>query len=280
MSVPASKPKAILVPVDGSENSERAIGAAKRIALLLGVDVGVCEVNRDGEAGLERSGEYLQKLIRNWNLKWSEVGTYTDVAAGVCEIADRHEALVVMATGGHGRVNALFGSTATEVMKRTDKTVVLIGRSVDVNVNLPFNRIVVALDGSPMGSALCGRAASWAQWFDVRLQLVTVVEPIPPPLREWGETAHWFGNHGDASAYLATMVERLGAIGVGVSGVVCADPISPASGLGEMLREKPGAVLVVATHARTGWQLLVRGSVAGDIVDESSVPVLALASEH
>jgi nucleotide-binding universal stress UspA family protein len=157
---------------------------------------------------------------------------------------------------------------------------VLIGRSFDTEAEHKFHRLVVALDGSASGDAICAKAVGWARMFGVGLQLVTVSEQSPPPMREGDDPPHHFGMDGDPKAYLVKMLEHVCALGFVANGLTLTDPISPASRLTQLLRDEPGGILVTATHLRTGISRFVHGSIAGNILDKSSAPVLEFSLEH
>jgi nucleotide-binding universal stress UspA family protein len=52
------------------------------------------------------------------------------------------------------------------------------------------------------------------------------------------------------------------------------DPVSPASGLRDYLREHPTPLVIAGSHERTGLARVVLGSVAAAIVHQSPAPVL------
>jgi hypothetical protein len=130
------------------------------------------------------------------------------------------------------------GSNADELVQRTAEGVVLVGRSFDQRMEHDFERVIVALDGTSTGDALCEKAASWAKMFGLGIQLVTFSEDTPAPLREGEDPFERFGLDGDAQAYVVTMMERLHAQGVETTGLAFSDPISPASGIGQLVRDQ------------------------------------------
>lgn len=74
------------------------------------------------------------------------------------------------------------------------------------------------------------------------------------------------------SGHLASLAERLG----GVAGWDVLHRDDPAEALAELDGQAEVAVLVMATHGRTGWDRLRLGSVTVGTVRRSPVPVLVI----
>jgi nucleotide-binding universal stress UspA family protein len=54
------------------------------------------------------------------------------------------------------------------------------------------------------------------------------------------------------------------------------DPVSPAAGVREYVQQHAASMVVVSSHARTGAERFLLGSVAADIVHSVISPVLVL----
>lgn len=262
-------PRTVLVPLDGSGFAERAIGPAKVLAERLDVGVGVVQVVDDEK---DADDEYLTKVAREHGLAWHHTAVDDDVAGGILAVAEARDAAVCIATHGHGRAAAVIGSTLEALLARSEEPVVAVGRGVDTRRIRRIDRIVVALDGSDEAEALCRPAIEWARRLGLVVNLITVVGEPMTSLRD-EKPRRAFGLD-EPEPYIASVVERHRTEGVEVVGEVLTDPISPASGLGTLLRDVPHSVLATATHNRSGTARLLHGSVAASIVDAAPVPVV------
>jgi nucleotide-binding universal stress UspA family protein len=263
----------VMVPLDGSELAELAIDPAKVLASHLGVSVGVVMVVGDAS---KADTKYLDRVVEQHGLDWQLVEVHDDVAEGIHIAATGRAALLCMATHGHGRAGSVFGSTAQEVLARSTSPIALAGRGGDARRFRHVHRIVVPLDGTDDSEAVCAPALRLASQLGASVELVTVAaEPMEslhddqPPRRRFGPQ--------DPDAYMADAVGRWSTGDVAVTGEVIIDPISPASGLGQWLRERPNGLLAMATHGRTGLQRLLHGSVSASVLGESPVPALMIA---
>ena len=145
-----------------------------------------------------------------------------------------------------------------------------------------YQRILVALDGSRLSEAALPQAEGLAQALKAELRLVRAVVPAtaalaagqpmdgPVPVDLIEEAAE--SETVDAHSYLAAQEQRLRDGGLSVTAeVVEADPAEAIVG---RAREHNSDLIVMATHGRSGLSRLVLGSVAGEVVRNSHLPVL------
>ena len=105
---------AVIVPLDGSDLSETAVDAAKVIAEQLGVPVGgLMVVDDESKASGSNVTAYLDDAVDRFGLAWQVIEVNSDVAEGIHYAAVARNALICMATHGHGRAGAVFGQAAT-----------------------------------------------------------------------------------------------------------------------------------------------------------------------
>ncbi|MCW5850253.1 MAG: universal stress protein [Anaerolineae bacterium] len=133
-----------------------------------------------------------------------------------------------------------------------------------------FTKILVPLDGSPLGERALPIAASIAQSVNASLLLVRAVwtRTISPGLDN-GESYHRAAQ--EAEAYLEAVARRLGA-GVQVQVVT---PHAPAPlGILQVAEQDKADLIVMTTHGRSGLSRWVYGSVAEAVLSRSPIPVL------
>lgn len=205
--------KTILVPLDGSELSERALPYVQLLAPLFGAQVtllrAVTEEEREaflfhhaadleinpvaataiGEehteiAALRRSAEeYLSEQARALRL----LGLSVTVCAAVGEPAeqiteaahDTDDCLIVMGTHGYSGIRRwMLGSVADRVVHSTAAPVLLVRSSVEPAEPLALRRILVPLDGSGLAERALPAAAELARATGSELVLLRVLLPM------------------------------------------------------------------------------------------------------
>jgi nucleotide-binding universal stress UspA family protein len=257
----------VLVPLDGSPTAERALGPALELVARTGVPLRLLRRIFSDEA--EEAAGYLAELA--------------DRTAGVADaetqIVDRDSipdaildglgagTLVCMSSHGRGgAARAVIGSVAEALLRAIDRPTLVVGpRATDDPVLR--GRIVACVDGSHESERTLGPAQRWAAALDMPLWLAEVGEPGPP--------AEWITD-GDATetAHVAGLARRWGH----VEGWDVLHDSHPEHALTAMAADRtwPTALLVMATHGRTGWDRLRLGSVTSATVHSATRPVLVV----
>jgi nucleotide-binding universal stress UspA family protein len=191
--------------------------------------------------------------------------------------------LVVMATHGRGGIRrAWLGSVADHLIRNLEVPVLLVRQQVGkpaADHPVGTGRILVPLDGSPLAEEALDAAASLARIWGTELSLVQVVRPTllstdsALPLPSAYDKELTAGCLGQAQEYLDEVVDRLYGQGLGASGTAVLG-WSVADSILELARPDAVALVVIATHGRTGLGRLVFGSVADELVRGARVPVL------
>ena len=260
MTVPDLTVTDVLVPLDGSAAAEAALPFATALAHRFDAMVHLLTVGSD--VGLS----YLNTVVR------------TRVRApSTVDIADGHQAtviagragpqtLVCMSTHARGRLEqAVFGSVAHEVLRRTGRPALLIGPHADP-VAWPTTRIVVPLDGSELAQQAVEVAAEWAVALSVPVHVVTVGEPTEP---------HEYTADVVESGHVASTVHQLERRGIVATWEVLHGP-DPAAAVVRYADAERGTLIVMSTHGRTGLQAVTAGSVTTHVVHTARSPVLVL----
>jgi nucleotide-binding universal stress UspA family protein len=268
----------VLVPLDGSESSARALPVAWELARGLDAQVLLLSVVAKEQDLKHREKELAALDLPHGRAPRRTVVLDPDPAHAIHDaLLLNRPAVACMATHGRGRSAALVGSVATEVVARGHDPLVLVGPLVGDRRG-PAVGVVTCVDDTPASAALIPLALGWARRLVQPLEVVTVAEPAPRSVRD-GSFHRRFGPEGDVEAFLKELLARVSIDeGAAVSAVALYDPISPAEGVRSYLyrRDDPAALVVVSSRVRTGVSRLVFGSVAAAIVHHSPSAVMVV----
>ena len=278
--------RTVLVPLDGTRFADGAVPTARALAARFGATVHtVSVVASDFELDRIRS-EGARALETDPDDPRIHVEVDTDVAAAVHRRAASLDAcLICLSTHGRGRLaGTLVGSTARDIIERARHPVVVAGPLVvhpdledhTVTAPLAVDHLVACVDGTPSSENGLPIAAAWAHALGMKLTLVTVAEPCPPPVRIG---APWRRHHGpdeDADEYLRRLGGAWALEAPGLDTSVVYDPIGAGSGMRDYLADHPAGLVAVTSRLRDPLPHLVFGSGAADIVHASSAPALVI----
>ena len=275
----------VLVALDGSKFAAAATQTGRALAARFGAELHAVSVaEHEDEVEVLRSD--AAAVLGPGSPEHVHVVVGHDPAAAIDEIAaGLGSSLVCMSTHGRGRVTgAVVGSVARSLLQRTREPIVAVGPFADrprpfsstAPVPLSVPRLVACVDGSPPSESLLPVAGAWADALGMSLTILTVAEPIPPPVRP---EATWHRRHGpeeDADAYVRRLGETWKEVAKEVDTHVVYDPISPADGVRTYLDQHPAGMVAVTTHARTGLRRVLLGADAANIVHASTAPALVV----
>jgi nucleotide-binding universal stress UspA family protein len=301
--MPAPAYRTILVPLDGSPLSERALPEAVALAersgarlLLLRVAVADFVTRTDPRSGepylVDLAADYLRDVAGRVAAQSAAVAIETVEARGepgpeIGRVAREREAdLIVMATHGRSGLGRwLYGSVADHVLRHAPAPVLLVsalcGPAPARAAGAP-GRVLVPLDGSPLAETALAPAAALADAFDARLLLLLVVEPPSP-----GRAPYGAGYVAAAYDPATALQEARGYL----EGVACdlrrrghradvAAAEGPAAAtIAAAARERRVARIVMATHGRSGLGRMVLGSVATAVLHLADVPLVLVRPE-
>ncbi len=300
--------KRILVPLDGSDFSERALDPAAALAIRDGAEIRLLSVvpteppiplafadptllgNWVDEEGARRR-DYVERTAagaaRSGECRVEALVRVGKVDAAIREVAEEFDVdLVVATTHGRGAFQrAWLGSTADRLLRSLERPLLLLPPTpadADRFSEAEVRHVLVPLDGSKAAEAaldalplvLPGSAG-------VRLTLATVVEEgfalpaayLPNAISE--ESAR-DERRKKAAAYLAGISRRVeeGGLGVPDTHVLTAD--SAAHGLLRYCKEADVDMIALSTHGRGGVSRFAVGSVADKLVRGAGIPVLVI----
>ena len=278
----------ILVPLDGSKRAAVALRTGEVLASHFGAELHTISVASDPSERLVMCLDAAAIGVEpaDHRVHGSEG---IDAAAAIDALANElGSCLVCMSTHGRGRIaGTMLGSVARSVLQRRSSPVILIGPLADRQEYLddlppsPLSipRVVACIDSSLGSDAertatdTVALAADWASSLDMSLGILTVVAPSTDMSR-----AAQTESLQPRLAELAMLVadRAIGSVDIDVE----FDPFDPAAGVRAHLSKHPAGLLVVSTHARSGFQRFAHGAVAADIIATSEGATLVVAVRH
>ena len=276
----------VLVPLDGSHVAAGALLTARALAARFAAMIhAVSVVGSELEVQRARS-EAARTLGIGADDPRIHVEVHTDVAGAVHACAEElDDCLICLSTHGRGRLTgSVVGSTAREIIGRAHEPVVVAGPFVvhpdpnDETATRPLavDRLVACVDGTPDSEQGLPVAAAWADALGMKLILVTVAEPSPPPVRIGVPWRRRHGPNEDADEYVCRLGQQWALAAPGLDTTVVYDPIGVAPGMKDYLAAHPTGLVAVTSHLRDPLAHLRFGSGAAEIVHTSTAPVLVI----
>jgi nucleotide-binding universal stress UspA family protein len=297
--------KDILVPLDGSLLSERALPYAAELARAAGASltlIRAADAHPRLHLGLhQRHAADASNYLRTHAGQLRTQGLVVDTAVApgeaphalVSEIERRRPDMVVMSTHGRSGVDRLVhGSVTDAVVNRVGCPVMLVRAELASGASaaprFAGTRVVVPLDGSRFSEAALPVAIDLARDLrsDILLaQAIVPVYQVPTDLELVAapsmDQALWLVDAEDAAAeYLNGLAYRLSESehGLRVTGRAHIGPLT------EVIRElspaahdqldSPIGLVVMATHSRTGLARALLGGDADAVVRADNLPVV------
>jgi nucleotide-binding universal stress UspA family protein len=274
--------RSILVPLDGSQLAERALAYATALSIptgaglilvravsahtLAGIDARQAQTDavNEAEAYLEDVAGGL--AMRGFVCQWAT--PYGSAVEWIPEEARLRGADLIVMTS-HGRTGPgrwLLGSVAESVVAHSSVPVLVEQAWHPVVRELLLSdhpRLVVPLDGSTFSEAAVEPAARLAEDLDAELILVHVEPPPPSGLHE-------------QSAYLSGIADQITSRWPDVLVRTEITFGKPADAIARQATDTAAALIVMATHGRTGAERAMRGSVAGRVLEHGTTPVVLI----
>ncbi len=299
--------QSILVALDGSEFSARALPAAAALARRSGATLHLVVVFDPstmlhflpGEASLPAFDVSVAdercRTLRLWAEEQAASISNTGVPAhGVLlegtvvealaeHVVTTNAELVVMTTHGRSGLNRLrLGSVVSSFLGRSTVPVFLV-RPAGADAptpghELPTGRMLITLDRSTFARSMVPHATRFATALGLSVELLTVVEPVANPLALFGADALAIEDfvsadeERDAQQYLATQAQRL-ALKIAPAITVLSDN-SAGRAIVAYVRESDPGIIALATHSRPGLMRMLLGSVADKILQGVEQPML------
>lgn len=278
--------KSVLVPLDGSELAEEALGYALPIAERHDAQVHlVFVISNDAEASEDdQAREYLAGVVGKLNRQAEthvRLGTPADEIIETGDALD--EPLIVMTT--HGRTGIgrwIYGSVADKVVHASEAPVLLLRSGAGELDGGNIQKIVAPVDGSAYSEAALSFAKSMAKTFDAELHVTQVAETAslysslgyetyaPGAGQPMADVVEYMVN--EVHKYISHVTADLKKEGYKVQGVVL-EGFAGEELIAYENKIQPQLV-VMATRGRSGFDRFIFGSVAERILKSGKTPVL------
>ena len=280
----------ILVPLDGSEESTRALGQAVGLAravdaslhALTVVDIRDLETADDVDDEMDAAAALIEETLGT--VASDDLPTTTAVERGVPdeiirEYAAGHDIdLVVMGTHGRTGVRRFVLGSVTEKVVRLSDVPVLVVRVTEGGPTVPYEDILLPTDGSEGAAAALEHAATLARAFDARVHVVSVVDSAATTL-EGGWSVMLDDLDAAAQEAVAGMAEDLRDRGVReVRTEVSVG--TPYRDLLDYVEDEGIDLVAMGTHGRSGIERYLLGSVTEKLLRTSPAPVLTVRIEE
>ncbi|HLY74614.1 MAG TPA: universal stress protein [Planctomycetota bacterium] len=274
----------ILVPLDGSKEAETILSQVQRIAILRD-EVHLLHLvpPLHSPVGLEpthvlslheQASRYLEATRDRWlpgqeGLNLVRTG---DPAEGILNLAlEKNIELIAMSTHGRSRVaKMMMGSVASEVVRKAQLPVLLTRPDMALS-SRRIRRILVSVEGLETPTELLETVKSLAGGSNAEIILFHADPIVPDPAPLWASPAA-SGIGSNRERHLQAMADDLEEQGFYAWPVVAVgDPV------GQILAQAVKLdldVIALATHGRSGLELILEGSVTASVLRKSPVAVL------
>lgn len=255
-------PKTLVVPLDGSAFAERALPIAAAIARRIGGAMLLVSAQYDGPL---HPRDYLQEQAAACGPCPIDVIATEETRAAetiVDAVVADDGRVVCMTTHGRGGLRwAALGSVAEDVLRRSDRPILLVGRNCRTDFLERSSHLLVCTDGGDECRDQLGPVArDWAELVCLDTHLATVVHPLDVESAE----------HSDA--LLDSLVEQFG---VGTrSNATLVRSRYVAGALADLADELPAAIIAMHCHARHGLNRFALGSDTMGVVHLAPCPLL------
>jgi nucleotide-binding universal stress UspA family protein len=257
----------LIVPVDGSRASFRAVPVAARMAAAVGGSFEVITVV-DHLADVALAREALDRDLVELTDLADPIEHRVLAGETVAQTIARHVehtpgAMVAMSAHGHGRSAAVLGSTCDAILRELFGPVIVIGPNVEDTAGRLDGTYVVPLDGSKLADGVLPIVAAWTTEFGGTPWVIEAGKEYPS----------YIGDVVDSSFVSSRALELRRKINRDVEfEVLHGGHIGRA--ITEFAEDRKTSLVFMTTHGRTGLARLRSGSVAAEVVRHAHCPVV------
>jgi nucleotide-binding universal stress UspA family protein len=269
----------VIMPVDGSDFSWRALGPASALADQCEADLEILQVvtlHDDVGPAKDLLTETLAARSANAPAASLASASITVVAMGETvagTVAGYVESfpgsITVMSSVGRGRSAAMIGSIAEEILGSLFGPIMVVGPDSRIDQTDFRGDLIVPVDGSETSETALGLAAALGIALSARVWVVSVVDAPDsgdPDVSESSYTANLANKLAEQSHHEVTYEVLHGS--------------HPDKAIVEQAKAMNASVIVASTHGRTGLARIRAGSVAMRIVRHAPCPVILNRPPH
>ena len=277
----------IIVPLDGSAESEYALAVARTLAELTACTVTLLRVQARGSGTGRASGtltqdeiiEYLLALGRRTcdpaGITYEVLAPDGDAAREITAAAGGDVRAIVMTTHGRsGFARWRLGSVADRVARTSPVPTVLVCPQPNAGLH-EIRTVLLPLDGSATSEAALPAAVMIADTTGARLVLLRAARGVPALFGTDGsqeEVDAWV--EADPTAYLTRVAEGLPGRAVEAR-VVTAEAVTAIKAAAQ-----EADLIVMGTHSRSGLRRVALGSVTDAVVRTAGRPVMVVRTDQ
>ncbi len=277
----------ILVPTDGSDCAQAAVGYAADLATRYDARVHALSVADSRTLGTAPQADQIRKereeiAERTCNdLSTSGVSTEravrTDIPhKAILQYATEQD-IDLIVTGTHGRTGVeryLLGSVTEKVIRLSDVPVLTVKAEEDGEATYPYTDILVPTDGSEGAEAAIDPAIDIARTYDARLHALSVIDTMSMGV-DVRSGAFLEALEEAAQSAVESIEEQ--ATQASVSAVETEiEHGNPYRGIRSYVEEHDIDLVMMGTHGRSGIGRYLLGSVAEKTVRTSPAPVMTV----
>ena len=282
----------ILVPLDGSKNSEEALSYAALIAKTGDAQVSVLSV-ADGDGAKRWFSDYLyqqEQKLQQRGVNAVSLVTCGAAADEILNFAEKNEVqLIIMSSHGSGGMSRwTIGSVSNKVIRESYVPLLLIktGAVPTASRRDSIRRMLVSLDGSRLSEEAIPFAVDLGNKLNSEIVLMRVNEAprlaayvSPEFVPGWDEYHQRAisGMQSGIQGYLEKMENTLQSQGVKVHTRTTSG--EAAHGIISYAESNDIDVVAMTTHGQSGYSHWAFGSVADKVVHGVSKPVLLLRTK-
>lgn len=246
----------IIVPFDGTAAALAAGLAATDLSEVFGAELVLATAaDLDGDLVEQFKASAMARSDAHVTV-WVEP-SHVEAEAIATVAAHRPNSLICMYSNARTGVRrAVYGSLAEYLVRATDAPVVLFGPNWQPSSLVNLRNLIICLDGTPTAEAAIPLAASWARVLPLTAVLVHVRTGQDEPAVDLARLSYPLG-------FCCSEVQCL-----------TVDDRRPVDAIVELARDSAASMLVMATHARTGFDRLVNGSLTAEVAQRAPLPVL------
>lgn len=285
----------ILVPLDGSEFSERALLYGRVLAKQLNSEIILLHVSHPEHKQylhiqrlyLERMAEILtvqSKNIDGYDIKVSQYTEIGDPYENIISTVQKNNVdLILMTSVGYNFKASGMGSVTERVCRSLPVPVIILKPAFltqNENKNIIIKNIFVPIDGSSLSRLALPWAEGLAKEFSTNVTIFQMAQLIRPNITTDTVEGIDFVKLSEVeerrvNSEMSELSNEIKQKGIKVNTMVIVG-YDGASEIIEASKKSEAGIVVMSTHGRSGIGRWVYGSVAGKVMHQIEIPLLLI----